>query len=131
MQNSIRTVIELWPKAEVNTFAKYLDYIKDKYAIIWAEDLSIQKQVQDHLKIYDRQIAFFTTQKDMQSFSKKISDNYQQKLNIKNITEQSGGDIIDLINLANKTFYACDHRHNPQIDWSLCFEHMHTDKHGG
>ena len=126
-----KTVVQLWPQARINTFSEYLDYIKDKYAIIWCTQSARAKDNIDDLeqRTYRKQIKFFDTNKDMQKFSRSIRHDYHTQYNIKNIYIQSYKDISCLCDLANNTFYGCNHR-NENINHIECFRHIHFDKYG-
>ena len=126
-----KTVVQLWPQARINTFSEYLDYIKDKYAIIWCTQSARAKDNIDDLeqRTYRNQIKFFDTNKDMQKFSRSIRHDYHTQYNIKNIYIQSYKDISCLCDLANNTFYGCNHR-NENINHIECFRHIHFDKYG-
>ena len=123
-----KTVVQLWPQARINTFSEYLDYIKDKYAIIWCTQSARAKDNIDDLeqRTYRKQIKFFDTNKDMQKFSRSIRHDYHTQYNIKNIYIQSYKDISCLCDLANNTFYGCNHR-NENINEIGCFRHIHFD----
>jgi hypothetical protein len=126
-----KTVVQLWPQARINTFSEYLDYIKDKYAIIWCTQSARAKDNIHDLeqRTYRKQIKFFDTNKDMQKFSRSIRHDYHTQYNIKNIYIQSYKDISCLCDLANNTFYGCNHR-NENINHIECFRHIHFDKYG-
>jgi pyruvate-formate lyase len=126
-----KTVVQLWPQARINTFSEYLDYIKDKYAIIWCTQSARAKDNIHDLeqRTYKKQIKFFDTNKDMQKFSRSIRHDYHTQYNIKNIYIQSYKDINCLRDLANNTFYGCNHR-NENINEIGCFRHIHFDKYG-
>ena len=123
-----KTVVQLWPQARINTFSEYLDYIKDKYAIIWCTQSARAKDNIHDLeeRTYRKQIKFFDTNKDMQKFSRSIRHDYHTQYNIKNIYIQSYKDINCIRDLANNTFYGCNHR-NENINEIGCFRHIHFD----
>ena len=112
----------------ISTFDEYLDYIKDRYAIIWCTQSASSKDNINDLqqRTYRKQIKFFDTNKDMQEFSSSIRHDYHTQYNIKNIYIQGYKDIKDVRDLANNIFYGCNHN-NENINYIECFRHIHFD----
>lgn len=119
---------EMSDDMRIKSFEKYLDYIKERYAIIWCTQSASSKDDINDLqqRTYTKQIKFFDTNKAMQEFSRSIRHDYHTQYNIKNIYIQGYKDISDVRDLANNVFYGCNHN-NGEIDYIECFRHIHFD----
>tara|TARA_X000001388_G_C2131575_1_gene85229 strand:- start:70 stop:489 length:420 start_codon:yes stop_codon:yes gene_type:complete len=113
---------------QIKTFDEYINYIKDKHCIIWCiETCSSNKNLDDRLeRDYWRQIKFFDTNKQLQTFSKSIKHNYETVYNLKRILLHEYGIMNNIYHLANNIFYGCNH--DDYIDFVNVFRHIHFDK---